>query len=66
MPASTDLTFELVKLQQGTRVIRVTDPATATCLERVVNPAVPVIQQKNLLQRALDSLLQGMLKATPA
>jgi len=58
--------FELVKLQKGIRVLRVTDPDTGTCLERVLNPDLPVVQQKSLLQRALYSLLQGVLKKTPA
>jgi len=66
VPNPTDFTFELVKLQKGIRVLRVSDPSTGTCLERVVNPDLPVAQQKNLLQRALRSLLQGVLKGMPA
>ncbi len=66
MEGSPDLTFELLKLRGGARVLRVSDPSTGTCLERILNPDLPVAKQKRLLQDALNSLLQGALKASAA
>ena len=53
---------ELVKLVDGSRLLRIVDAATGTCLERTVNPNASVTRQKQLLSNALRSLLHGELK----
>jgi len=57
-------TFELLKLANGTRLMRVVDTGTGTCLERLLRSDVPVARQKKLLSHALHSLLEGELKET--
>ncbi len=37
---------ELLKLADGTRLVRVSDPLTATALERRLDPAQPIARQK--------------------
>jgi hypothetical protein len=49
--------IELLRLPDGTRLIRVNDPATATALERRLDPAKPVVAQKNAVVRALRTVL---------
>jgi len=67
MNSDSPFNFELLKLENGTRLLRVVDPRTATCLERAVRPDIPVVRQKNLLSNALHSLLERELKeAAPA
>ena len=61
-----EFTFEIIKLLNGVRVIRIADPSTATCLERPLNPDLSVVKQKNLLRKALCSLLETGLKETVA
>ena len=54
--------IEMVKLQGGGRLIRVGDPLTGTWIERPLNPDLPVVEQKRLMQRALGLALQAELK----
>jgi hypothetical protein len=63
-PAS--LQIEMVKLVDGTRVLRVTDAATATTLERRVDPAQPVVRQKEMVAHALRAVLDRELKSAAA
>ena len=62
MSAESPFTIELLKLANGNRLLRVIDSQTATCLERLVRPDVPVSNQRNVLSRALHSLLERELK----
>ncbi len=57
---------ELIKLADGTRIVRVSDSSTATALERRIDPAHPVARQKEVLDRALRAVLERELKATAA
>lgn len=56
--------IELIKLADGTRVVRVSDPLTATALERRLDSARPVARQKEAVDRALRAVLERELKAT--
>jgi len=58
--------IELLKLAGGDRILRVTDPLTATTLERRIHPARPVVRQKEAVIRALRAVLEGELKETAA
>jgi len=62
MSTESPYTIELLKLANGSRVLRVYDSQTATCLERVVRPDVPVTRQKDCLSQALQSLLERELR----
>jgi len=53
--------IELLKLADGSRLIRVSDPVTATALERRLDLAKPVWAQKNGLTQALQTLLANEL-----
>jgi len=61
---NSPFTFELLKLANGARLLRVLDAETGTCLERLLRSDVPVVRQKKLLSHALHSLLEGELKET--
>ncbi len=61
MPATPNFEIEMVKLQSGARVMRVGDPLTGTWLERPLNPALPVVKQKQVLERALANALKAGL-----
>jgi hypothetical protein len=56
--------IELIELTDGTRIVRVSDPFTATALERRLDHAQPVAQQKEAVDRALRAVLERELKAT--
>lgn len=58
--------IELLKLADGTRLLRVSDPLTATALERRLDPTQPVTRQKEAVDRALRAVLEGELKPAAA
>jgi hypothetical protein len=66
MKSTPPYDIELLKLPDGSRLIRVSDPATATALERRLDPAKAVAKQKNAVVDALRSLLARELKETAA
>ena len=53
-------------LRDDITFVGIADPSTATCLERPLNPDLSVVKQKNLLRKALCSLLETGLKETVA
>jgi len=61
-----EFTIEMVKLRTGARLLRVGDPLTGTWLERPLDPDLPVVRQRRLLQRALTLALQGDLSGSTA
>ncbi len=58
--------IELLKLAGGDRILRVTDPLTATVLERRIHPTQPVARQKEAVVRALHAVLERELKEPAA
>jgi len=64
MNAQTPFTFELLKLANGARLLRVLEPQSATCLEKLVRSDVPIARQKALLSKALEAVLERELKET--
>ena len=46
---------ELIKLQGGERLFRLTEPQSGLSLERKLDPARPVIDQKKQLLSAFDA-----------
>jgi hypothetical protein len=49
--------FELVKLTGGGRLLRLTEPLSGLALEKKLNPADPVIRQKEKLLRIFETAL---------
>jgi len=66
MKSTPPYKIELLKLSDGSRLIRVNDPATATTLERRLDPTKPVAKQKNAVVDALRSVLAHGLKEPAA
>lgn len=56
--------IELIRLADGSRVLRATDPQTATTLERHLDSLQPVSRQKEAVDLALRAVLDRELKAT--
>jgi hypothetical protein len=48
----------LLRLKDGTRLLRLTESETGLALERVLNPNRPLLQQKQTLRALFDSMLQ--------
>jgi len=48
---------ELIKLQGGERLLRLTEPQSGLSLERKLDPTRPVIDQKKQLLSAFDAAL---------
>ncbi len=49
--------FDLIKLVSGERLLRLTEPQTGLSLEKKLNPADPVVRQKERLLRVFESAL---------
>jgi hypothetical protein len=49
--------FDLVKLLNGERILRLTDPHTGLCLEKKLNPAEAVVRQKDRLLQVFEAAL---------
>lgn len=48
----------LLKLKDGSRLLRLTEPATGLALERALNPNRPVLRQKQQLKALFESMIQ--------
>jgi hypothetical protein len=57
--------FDLVKLLNGGRLLRLTDPRSGLTLEKKLAPTEPVVRQKEKLLRALEAAL-ARVEATVA
>jgi len=64
MTSPAPLQIELLKLADGSRILRVTDSLSATALERRLDPTQPVVRQKETVARALRAVLDRELKAS--
>ena len=49
--------IDLIKLSEGGRLLRLTDPKSGLALERKLDAALPVNQQKQQLLRVFDAVL---------
>jgi hypothetical protein len=52
-----EIQFDLVKLLNGERILRLTDPQTGLSLEKKLNPADAVISQKDRLLQVFAAAL---------
>jgi hypothetical protein len=57
--------FDLVKLLNGGRVLRLTDPQSGLTLEKKLAPTDAVVRQKEKLLRAFEAAL-ARVELTPA
>lgn len=48
----------LLRLKDGSRVLRLTEPDTGLTLERTLNPQRPLLSQKQQLKSLFESMLQ--------
>lgn len=48
----------LIKLKNGSRLLRLTEPETGLALERTLNPERPLLSQKQQLKALFESMLQ--------
>ena len=49
--------IELVKLPNGDRLLRLSDPASGLCLEKKLDPRQAVTRQKQLLLQVFEATL---------
>jgi hypothetical protein len=49
--------FDLVKLLNGERILRLTDPQSGLCLEKKLKPAEAVVRQKDRLLQVFEAAL---------
>jgi hypothetical protein len=49
--------FDLVKLLNGERILRLTDPQSGLCLEKKLKPAEAVVCQKDRLLQVFEAAL---------
>ena len=57
MAEHEEIQFDLVKLLNGERILRLTDPQTGLSLEKKLNPADAVISQKERLLEVFAAAL---------
>ncbi|MBK8095334.1 MAG: hypothetical protein IPK32_26025 [Verrucomicrobiaceae bacterium] len=48
----------LLKLKDGSRLLRLTEPETGLALERTLNPRRPLLAQKQRLKALFESMIQ--------
>jgi hypothetical protein len=58
-----NLKIEMTKLEEGSRLIRVTDPELGVSLEKKANPSPSIAKQKDQLVAALIHLIESKLLA---
>jgi hypothetical protein len=54
----------MLKLADGGRILRLSEPRSGLCLEKRLDPKEPVAQQKQRWQRVFTSMLERELGAT--
>jgi hypothetical protein len=57
MAGHDQIQFDLVKLLNGERILRLTDPQSGLSLEKKLNPTDAVVRQKDLLLQVFDAAL---------
>jgi hypothetical protein len=53
-----NIQITLIKLKNGSRLLRLTEPETGLALERALNPQRPLVSQKQQLKALFESMLQ--------
>lgn len=48
----------LLRLKNGSRLLRLTEPETGLALERALNPSRPVLQQKQQFKAMFEAMIQ--------
>lgn len=56
--AADKIQITLIKLKNGSRLLRLTEPETGLALERTLNPERPLVSQKQQLKSLFESMLQ--------
>lgn len=49
--------IDLIKLLNGDRILRVTEPQSGLSLEKKLSPADPIVRQKKQLRQAFEAAL---------
>ena len=57
MPSDT-LQITLLRLKDGSRLLRLSEPETGLALERTLNPQRPLLAQKQQLKALFESMIQ--------
>lgn len=57
MVAHDKIQLDLVKLLNGERILRLTDPLSGLCLEKKLEAAEPVVRQKERLLQVFEAAL---------
>jgi hypothetical protein len=58
-----DIEMLLLKLADGARILRLSEPESGLCLEKRLDPAQPVVRQKERWERVLSTILERELGA---
>jgi hypothetical protein len=53
-----NIQITLLKLTDGSRLLRLTEPETGLALERTINPQRPLLAQKQQLKALFESMIQ--------
>ena len=53
-----NIQITLIKLKNGSRLLRLTESETGLALERTLNPQRPLLSQKQQLKALFESMLQ--------
>ncbi len=61
---NAEIQIDLVKLAGGARLLRLSDPASHLCLEKPLDPGLPLVSQKERWLRAFRVLLAREASAT--
>lgn len=62
---NNSIRVELLRLTSGERLLRLEHPPTGLCLEKRLNPAHPVVAQRDHWLRAFEALLEQEMVLTP-
>jgi hypothetical protein len=62
MAGHDQIQFDLVKLLNGERILRLTDPQSGLSLEKKLNPSDAVVRQKHRLLQIFDAALASAEK----
>ena len=58
-PMQTDnIQITLLRLRDGSRLLRLSEPETGLALERALNPNRPVLRQKQQLKALFEAMIQ--------
>jgi hypothetical protein len=57
MTGRNKIQFDLIKLLNGERLLRLTEPQSGLCLEKKLSPTDAVVRQKEKLLRAFEAAL---------